>query len=178
MSSVNLRGEFHIDNVTRFEGSDAGTQVDDDATANEPMDITENTDNGQSQEPEVSTSAGEANDETKSNEDDAFYTTFWKLQQDFANPTRLFTDAHFVNFQQALEKTVTKFMETELVVQNKPVKHESRGVKRKANPDEAIEVSAANYSTKYLTSRDLFNLEVCTHRENSHGHELTHMTAQ
>jgi len=91
------------------------------------------------------------------------YPIFWRLQQCFSNPTRLFDTGNFASFKKGLGYTLTKFRKTPTVVQTKPVE-DSHGTKRKLGEDGTIgptaEHSADIYNPKYLTSRDLFDLEM------------------
>jgi len=62
-------------------------------------------------------------------------------------------------FKSGLVSTLTKFEKTPTVVQTKIADEEPRGVKRKL--DEEIKSQYhGTYNPKYLTSRDLFELEV------------------
>jgi THO complex subunit 1 len=157
-SSVNLRGEFHIENATTFEEpSPAVAQIYED---------------GMEVDKEGSTSINDSNPSlvktyvdsaTKATENaildvDALYPVFWKLQQAFSNPTRLFTLTFFEEFKKGLEATVTKFRNVPKILEPRPAAELKRGIKRKR--DEQAEDFASNFNPKYLTSRDLFKLEV------------------
>ncbi|KAK1090324.1 hypothetical protein LTR48_008509, partial [Friedmanniomyces endolithicus] len=89
--------------------------------------------------------------------------------QAFSDPTRLFAKAHFETFKKGLGQTLTKFRKTPTVVQTKAAATINRGIKRKLDSDdpvsqpdgdESTDHFADNYNPKYLTSRDLFDLEL------------------
>lgn len=141
-SSVNLRGEFHIDNVTTFEKELEPLPVATESA--EKMDV----------EPPIDGPASDAQSTSSS-----LYPIFWRLQQDFSVPTRLFEEAHFTVFKQGLERTMEMFEKTPVVVQTKTVSDDPRGTKRKFGQDDGHDFNS-NYNPKYLTSRDLFELEL------------------
>lgn len=88
------------------------------------------------------------------------YPIFWRLQQDFSDPTRLFTADKFQSFKKGLAATLIKFKKTPTV----QTKSSERGTKRKLTendaPSETKDQFADNYNPKYLTSRELFDLEL------------------
>jgi THO complex subunit 1 len=180
-SSVNLRGEFHTENVTVFEKEPTV-----DAEATSPMDVVmegdadvesqskdaESTDNTPTNKRDTKALTEKKGDEVK-NENSEFYPIFWRLQHDFSNPTRLFEDENFTPFKDGIEKTLAKFKETPVVAQTKSAGDAQRGIKRKLG-DETGDQYATNYNPKYLTSRELFELEVCLSRSrHSRGLFLT-----
>lgn len=135
-SSVNLRGEFHTDNVTIFDDEKGAAEKQPEATA-------------------------EATQSSKAENNDLaqFYQVFWRLQQDFSMPTRLIeSDEHFSNFKSSLERTIDQFSKTP-VVKTKSVAEDSRGVKRKRGREDE-NAYQGDYNPKYLTSRELFDLEL------------------
>lgn len=170
-SSVNLRGEYHSENVTVFEKE---TPADPDAP--EPMDVVTEPENqnvqaeaaSQSKDPkeaestpskEQVTSVIDKKGEEVKNENSEFYPVFWRLQHDFSDPTRLFKDENFDPFKEGIKKTLAKFRKTPVVAQTKNAGDAQRGIKRKLGDDTGDQY-ASNYNPKYLTSRELFELEV------------------
>ncbi|KAK5943582.1 hypothetical protein PMZ80_004590 [Knufia obscura] len=144
-SSVNLRGEFHVENVTAYD------------------EIREKTENGD-ESMDVDDEAKKEQDATegKANLDD-LYPTFWSLQSLFSSPTRLFEDNSMQQFKDAMKQTMTCFSN---VAQNSATAAvqdpDKRGLKRKRgdmNGDHK-EPNASAFNPKYLTNRDLFDLEV------------------
>ena len=165
-SSVNLRGEFHVENVTKFEvgaphGGLDGDKMDVDAEpARAPTPAASTKGRGKATRAKATKKAVEE-PILSSNE---LYPLFWRLQQDFSDPTRLFAPDHFRSFQKALTSTLAKFKKTE-TVPTKPAGDGPRGTKRKTgrvDADAAADTDQAvhTYNPKYLTSRDLFELEL------------------
>lgn len=161
-SSVNLRGEYHTENVTSYE------QLAPASPGQEAMDVSEE----HAQAADVTTSVAKTGDGKESAKTDAdktldeatedsstFYPVFWRLQNDFSEPTRLFKDENFAPFKDGLEKTIKRFKQTPVVVQTRTGVDSQRGSKRKFG-DDAEDHYANNYNPKYLTSRELFDLEV------------------
>ena len=88
---------------------------------------------------------------------DALYPVFWSLQHSFSNPPRLFEENNFKDFRNSLEATLAKFKEVPKVIQ-------SGDIERKKGPKpssgDSYDAFANTFNPKYLTSRDLFKLEV------------------
>ncbi|KAK5125674.1 hypothetical protein LTR85_011948 [Meristemomyces frigidus] len=170
-SAVNLRGEFHVDNTTKFEvpvnADGEEMEVDD-----EPFKGVNAIHTVKAETPQPPTKPGAkatpAKPVKKTPEEvvlsnSELYPIFWRLQQDFSDPTRLFAKDHFATFQKALTVTLTKFKKTPTVVSTKSTDDDKRGVKRKLGDSMnggATDHFVDNYNPKYLTSRDLFDLEL------------------
>ncbi|KAG9805566.1 nuclear matrix protein, partial [Aureobasidium melanogenum] len=145
-----------------------------DVEAAEPMDVIMEGDAGAESQPKDAdgTSTPSNKDQTKAqtekkgdevkDENSEFYPIFWRLQHDFSNPTRLFEEENFSPFKDGIEKTLMKFKKTPVVAQTKSAGDAQRGIKRKLG-DETGDQYASNYNPKYLTSRELFELEVCSY---------------
>ena len=163
-SSVNLRGEFHVENVTTFEVS---AQTSEKAEDRMDVDVGGEAEavkapDGVREEDEIAKSgAPDQNVKEKSQtlDTDTLYPIFWSLQHAFSNPVRLFSEENFNDFKKGLEATLAKFKEVPKVIQA-PSPEGKRGVKRKF--DDGYDEFANTFNPKYLTSRDLFKLEVCT----------------
>ena len=171
-SSVNLRGDFHTDNVTTYEEIPPRTE----AKAEDAMEVTyqdgdvapakeekpEAVALPESQQKTVKFEAKEQKIEEDVPDMDTLYPIFWSLQEKFSNPTRLFEDANLHTFKNGLEVTLRKFKKVQKELEGRGVsklqEDRQRGVKRKRN-GQADEL-ASSYNPKYLTSRDLFDLEV------------------
>lgn len=126
-SSVNLRGEFHTENITTFDNIVKTSQED--AMETEPTEPTETTEKmaqvaqgepineGEATRAvkEGTPTVAEAADEKKENDPsktvdlDALYPIFWGLQGFFSAPTRLFDSQSFASFRAGLEKTLSTF---------------------------------------------------------------------
>ena len=181
-SSVNLRGEFHVENVTTFETLSPKEEVitvDNMEIDEEEVKVTvggpatEDEKNAPEQ-PEsasrvtisssktVKFDANDAQQEEPKIVMDALYATFWSLQDFFSQPTKLFEDANLETFKKGLHATMRKFKEVQKALQprapSKLTDESRRGVKRKRGGQED-ELSSA-FNPKYLTSRDLFDLEI------------------
>ncbi|SMQ49015.1 unnamed protein product [Zymoseptoria tritici ST99CH_3D7] len=173
-SSVNLRGEFHVENTTKFDDSEVvpaegnGEHMEIDSQPKEEP-IKEHT-----PAPAVPTKPGSKAVPIKAPhkkipEEEALptselYPIFWRLQHDFSDPTRLFDTAKFTAFKKGLASTIVKFKKTPTVVQTKAGEEEKRGTKRKIGENGTVDDSSDhlmdNYNPKYLTSKDLFDLEL------------------
>jgi len=173
-SAVNLRGEYHTENVTTFDGN---TKIA--SKGNEEADI-EMADQKESEEqkaekdtqqpsgdqetpktPKVVVSDNTNREAEKKVDLDALYPMFWGLQAYFSAPTRMFDPQHFATFKTGLESTLSTFknINTDLESQsNKSAEELRKAMKRKRTSDDT-EI-ASSFNPKYLTSRDLFDLEV------------------
>jgi THO complex subunit 1 len=160
-SSVNLRGNFHVENVTTFEeflndssANEDTMQVDNDESTPAVKTATE------SESVSVKLSdAGKEKESARTTLDiDTLYPVFWSLQHSFSNPPRLFEENNFKDFRTSLEATLAKFKEVPKVIQ-------SGDAERKKGPKpssgDSYDAFANTFNPKYLTSRDLFKLEVC-----------------
>ena len=175
-SSVNLRGEFHVENTTKFEVLEQ--QKDQNG---EKMEVDSEPPKAESETPKASTPQPPARPGSKAvpikappkKEEEVvlstsdLYPIFWHLQQDFSDPTRLFAADRFQTFKKGLAYTITKFKKTPTVVQTQAADDGKRGTKRKIGEDGTngtqggnIDHFIDNYNPKYLTSRDLFDLEL------------------
>ena len=181
-SSVNLRGEYHVENITTFEelptrpasDPEEGMQTDQEfehvnaiknaivpiAGATEDTDMAESSKIGQAGKSVVF--EGDSGHNRTQPDMDALYPVFWSLQASFSNPTRLFDEASFQDFKTGLGLTMDKLQSIHQESQgrgsSKLVDESPRGMKRKRG-DEGDDL-ATSFNPKYLTSRDLFELEV------------------
>ena len=94
----------------------------------------------------------------------AFYPVFWTLQESFSNPPRLFDQQNLDTFKIGLQSTIEKFEQVSYALQSSNTERK-RGLKRRFS-GEGDEL-ANNYNPKYLTSKDLFKLEVLMHLQPS-----------
>ena len=197
-SAVNLRGEYHVENVTAFDARPAPPAAGS-PTAME-LDPTEGGDtinsSGQAPPPTVTTAAdGAETDDKKAAEQvgpktgegksveakrgdtpapgkmlstDELYPIFWSLQESFVKPTTLFDPVNLKAFKAGLEVTLAKFKEVQREqdarsgsgkIHDEAVAARA-GVKRKRDDGNANGAGASSYNPKYLTNRDLFELEI------------------
>lgn len=172
-SSVNLRGEYHTENVTAFEQSPpretqpTTMEVDIDANPKPPITDSKVTNaNGKksSEESATGTKGVTFSKPEKSLSTDELYPIFWELQQNFSQPKRLFDSKHpenFALFKSGLEATMTKFKSVQAENSGRPSKvseESKKGTKRKRGQGD--DDLANSFNPKYLTSPDLFELEV------------------
>ena len=174
-SSVNLRGEFHVENVTAFDPSPRKSE-----DAIKPMEIdtegartvssggatpasaTLDTDNVQRTSRSTPAPRSVKSD-TKAAEEapdlDTLYPKFWALQNLFSSPTRLFEQSSMAQLREGLSMTLACFKSISTSTSNTAAPAPIHGTKRKRS-----ELNGANsttaYNPKYLTNRDLFDLEV------------------
>lgn len=179
-SSVNLRGEYHVDNVTVFDdllrnkkgestelrdmGLDTGVEL-----ASKPGETVPSADKtvnaaAIAEDPKEDASLdGKTEDQNATALNmDALYPIFWKLQDYFSTPTRLFEASNLESFKFGLQATLSKFKQVNLDLEgrntSKTPDDNKRGTKRKrGGPGDEL---ASSFNPKYLTSRDLFALEV------------------
>ena len=184
-SAVNLRGVFHVENTTTFdelnqeqESQDADTQTESmqvdqgpvalDQSANtqsEPAQVSQDG-RGSSKAPIVVSDGDKTNQKTsdashkskKKLEEPVptsrqLYSDFWSLQHIFSNPQRAFDGEALNGFKKGLELTVRKFQATPKIPR---VTTQSRKRKRGEEDNEF----ANTFNPKYLTSSDLFDLEL------------------
>lgn len=171
-SSVNLRGEYHVENVTTF---DAVHKKSDDAIR--PMEIESDVnDRHEASEAGTPTASGidlpdghpatkmiarpsDGHDGEPQPDLDALYPMFWSLQSHFSAPTRLFDTQNLKLFKEGIAETMNCFQRINAHTASSSRQDESkRGIKRKRS--ETNSEIASTFNPKYLTNRDLFDLEV------------------
>jgi THO complex subunit 1 len=171
-SSVNLRGEYHVENVTIFdaehkksedaikpmeldpkdgrpqESSEAGTPTASGA------DITEGQTSSKTISKPLQSGAGDSQLDL-----DTLYPQFWALQTYCSAPTRLFDPNNLKFFKEGIAATMACFqlMGAHAAPSNRQ-DESKRGIKRKRS--ESGNEIASTFNPKYLTNRDLFDLEV------------------
>lgn len=146
-SSVNLRGEYHVENVTTYEvtESDGSKMEIDETQASTP-----------------STNAKGASSGDKPLDPDSLYPLFWSLQEGFSHPLKLLDNERFTKFKSSLEATIKSFQaiqNEEKPRSSRALEDSKRNLKRKLDSDEQ-DALPETFNPKYLTSRDLFELEV------------------
>lgn len=111
----------------------------------------------------VSTDKKDKKDESRENVDlDALYPVFWSLQSYFSAPSKMFDPDRFASFRAGLEATLSAFENINTELQNQGAARladEARKSKNRKRQADDAEVGD-NFNPKYLTSRDLFDLEV------------------
>lgn len=153
-SSVNLRGEYHVENVTSFEppiasGNDTEMAIDGQATPKDSADLK----SGNKAAPKKT---------QKAFDPDSLYASFWSLQQCFSQPLKLLVPTHMAHFKSNLGATLKAFQVIHTGDGSQSTKSNEnmrRDLKRKREEDEAGD-GLTTFNPKYLTSKDLFELEV------------------
>jgi THO complex subunit 1 len=164
-SSVNLRGEYHVENVTTYDETPPPKAEQDEVMEVDEGGAKENGEQKQSLKAVTfdpkKTPSGKPPLNT-----DVFYPLFWSLQDSFSQPKKLFDPAYFARFRGAMETTMTAFRSIQVENGSRSSKTTTpaaddgkRSLKRKRDDGETDLANAFN--PKYLTSRDLFELEVC-----------------
>lgn len=162
-SSVNTKGDFNVENVTAFDDTPAEPQPPvalPDTTEPTPTTVTDaetTTTATATSVPTIVESQPAESNAPKVLDADTLYPIFWRLQEVFSNPPLIFDAPRFDAFKKGLEATLEKFKSIPTVIQTTGIE-QSR--KRKASEMENGEMPASNFNPKYLTSRELFNLEV------------------
>ncbi|KAK5070703.1 hypothetical protein LTR70_010662 [Exophiala xenobiotica] len=140
-SSVNLRGEFHLENVTAYDEIQPKLDHVDDS-----MDL-------------------DGQDKREQADLHHLYPVFWSLQSLFSSPTKLFEVDSMQQFKDGMNKTMACFTN---VAQNTATAAataqdpDKKGLKRKRGDinKNHTELNASAFNPKYLTNRDLFDLEL------------------
>lgn len=163
-STVNLRGEYHTENVTTFDdlpfkepAKGSGPEKMDMDAEEAPKTAPATKSTPTIQEPGASTKGVTFSRTDSPMSPDELYPIFWSLQQYLNQPKKLFDQAKFAAFKSGLESTIVMFK----AVQSDNVgrsDESKRGTKRKRGQSDDDLANAFN--PKYLTSRDLFELEV------------------
>lgn len=182
-SSVNLRGEYHLENVTVYEDlsskikiiSESGMEVDQDEKSG-AIEEQSNNEEAKVASEQAKITPGQPDLLTKTlpidakHEDirehvpdmDTLYPIFWSLQEGFTTPTRLFEDINLQAFKIGIETTIRKFKQVQEELKGRGTTKlpddRNRGIKRKRNSQE--NQLSSSFNPKYLTSRDLFDLEI------------------
>lgn len=175
-SAVNLRGDFNVDNITIYDQI-----LPDEPPTEDIMEIDESALKDGSEQGK----AGETKDAEPRKEPpmslNNLYTVFWQLQHDFVDPTRLFEPTNFERFKKGLAATMQKFREADeegfrttggksdngSYKKHEGSKGPSTGDKRKRDDASSEELKGEGFNPKYLTSRELFELEVCAPSQSS-----------
>ena len=176
-SSVNLRGEFHVENITTFDpvpqrSEDAIKPMEIDSQTVQAAGSGSATPSSSAVDTERPSTAGRltpaSRKEPKVEEKidlDALYPKFWNLQSLFSNPVDLFKAENMSTFKDGITATMTCFQSmntstSTISPTNLSEDTVKRGIKRKRTEPPSESVSSSNFNPKYLTNRDLFDLEL------------------
>ncbi|KAF1986972.1 hypothetical protein K402DRAFT_393121 [Aulographum hederae CBS 113979] len=161
-SSLNLKGEFHTGNVTTYEQlptpepEPQSMQIDEAPSAptngvkKEPSNVKQEGDSG------VTVKVSDVDDvkEPAALSLDELYPRFWSLQHAFSNPPVLFVDGALDIFKTNFEHTLEAFKHAKVI----PTRVTEANRRRQLDSEDPGTTS--NFNPKYLTSRDLFDLEL------------------
>ncbi|KXJ97428.1 THO complex subunit 1 transcription elongation factor-domain-containing protein [Microdochium bolleyi] len=165
-SSVNLRGEYHVDNVTKYEVTPAkiegdGDEMQVDEPSSESQPEKDERASAKSGSKAVSFDAKNKPTQDKPLDTDALYPIFWSLQHHFSQPLALFDAVEFTKFKDALGSTLSAFETVDKMQRSTKSSDDSRiSAQKRKHPESTEERDGSNYNPKYLTSRDLFDLEI------------------
>ena len=170
-SSVNLRGEFHVENVTDFDPTriksedaikpmelDTGTPQATPSGSHTPAQDTEKTSRSTPIPKSLKT---EPKDQQPPPDLDVLYPKFWSLQSFFSAPTKLFDAVNMMAFKDGISQTLSCFKSVSSS-SSAPTTNPTdvkRGVKRKRSDVDTSSLTST-FNPKYLTNRDLFDLEI------------------
>jgi THO complex subunit 1 len=178
-SSVNLRGEYHVDNITVYDEISKGQTLDtnvykdvemaeshssqaNDGSVGAASDPNNVSDRVTSQLKEIKFEAKVQGPDGAAMDMDELYPIFWSLQSYFSSPTKLFDPSNLASFKMGLAAALAKFREgykeSDGRGSSRSLEESKQGVKRKRGA--GGESLASSFNPKYLTSRDLFDLEV------------------
>jgi THO complex subunit 1 len=162
--TVNLRGVYHTENITTWEEVPP-KPVEETADSME-VDPKEEL----APKPASKTAPAGAKAVTFDSKDkpasekpldaDALYPIFWSLQQYFSQPTKLFSAQNMAKFKSGLEATVAAFESVAQGQRNSKTSEDSKDPSKKRKRFEVDTSDGATFNPKYLTSRDLFELEM------------------
>ncbi|KAI0911578.1 THO complex subunit 1 transcription elongation factor-domain-containing protein [Ustulina deusta] len=163
-SSVNLRGEYHVENVTAFEEMPVAS----DGPVIDKMDVDAEGDHSKSESKDAKSATKavsfEAKNKTESDkilDTDSLYPVFWSLQHFFSQPTTLFDQAELTRFKSGIEATMSAFESVEKIQKTAKGPDEYKLIPQKRKAAEAnADLRSTNNNPKYLTSRELFELEI------------------
>ncbi|KAL8760047.1 MAG: hypothetical protein Q9184_003442 [Pyrenodesmia sp. 2 TL-2023] len=207
-SSVNLRGEYHVENVTVYEkppakqteGSEGAMEVDVEPSTAE-KEKTPKTDSQPAAKTEGNTTTPQPPDTTVGSvktdteqskpqeaepepepDTETLYPIFWSLQDTFSQPTRLFDIETFTSFKSGLDLTLRKFKAVQQQQQSRPSttnpstspsntlkrkrsnletdQQQPKRPKSEQDDSQQTKLASTSFNPRYLTSRDLFSLEL------------------
>ncbi|EPS36511.1 hypothetical protein H072_9941 [Dactylellina haptotyla CBS 200.50] len=156
-SGVNLRGEFHVENRTTFD--DQWLPRVTHGLVNE----SENVENQMPTRSQVDTMDFTTSEAALAVDTcHKLYTTLWSTQHDFAEPIRLFQKPNLENFKDSLEVVIKAFKASidEHGHHVAPTMPEMKTSGKQKRDENMKEDELDSYNPKYLTSRELFDLEV------------------
>jgi THO complex subunit 1 len=153
---VNRQGDYNSENVTIFDEQTTAISTSTPDADSKMEDVPAAAD----EKSNTATDPAEPEENSKpySMTADELYPTFWSLQKSFAYPPRVCEQSVLEDFKKGFESTLAKFRDVPKVIQGTS-SDSPKGTKRKSDEMEHDEF-ASSFNPKYLTSRELFQLEV------------------
>ncbi|KAI1460587.1 THO complex subunit 1 transcription elongation factor-domain-containing protein [Annulohypoxylon moriforme] len=162
-SSVNLRGEYHVENVTTFEDIPAKSNDSADTMVIDTESDSAKDGKGENKSTTKAVSFDSKNKPApeKPLDTDALYPVFWSLQHYFSQPTTLFDSTELSKFKAGLEATMSAFETVEKLQRSTKGSDENKLIPQKRKQSEGDDdLRSSTNNPKYLTSRELFELEI------------------
>lgn len=161
-SSVNLRGEYHTENVTTFDIPETNLEkMELDSGTNMKAEAVKESADGNANKPaEVTNSSAKGVTFSKTDPPMSaidLYPIFWSMQQYFNQPKKLFDTANLSTFKSGLDAIMTTFRSVPIEVRTAKSADDSKKETKRRRSDDDL---ANSFNPKYLTSIDLFELEV------------------
>jgi THO complex subunit 1 len=166
-SSVNLRGEYHVENETTYDedfGKDENAEKMDVDTPTSGQDV-------KALSKSLPSDGKTGTQATRGLDPDQLYPVFWGLQSFFSQPKKLFEPDNLTRFKAGIEATMAAF--STIKPEARKQEKDKQGDDPKRSTDEELDDGddemANTVNAKYLTSRDLFELEVRSSLDLSSG---------
>ena len=161
-SATNHKGEFNLENVTVFE--EAVPEPEDepelsDAMSTDPEAMSDVVSGSEKLAPAITDSQTKATSSPSTMTTDLLYPIFWSLQRAFSNPPLAFEAKYLEEVKDSLNATLRKFKEVPKVIETSNT-DSKKGLKRARDEEANSDDFASAFNPKYLTSKDLFKLEV------------------
>lgn len=162
--TVNLRGVYHTENVTTWEETPPKPAEEEaDSMEVDPKDEPASKPASKPAPAGAKAVTFDSKDKPASEKPldaDALYPVFWSLQQYFSQPTKLFGAQNMAKFKYSLEATVTAFDSVAQGQRNSKTSEDTKDPSKKRKRIEVDTSDGATFNPKYLTSKDLFELEM------------------
>lgn len=160
-SSVNPKGEFHKENITAYEGMPSLDSQDAFHVASQKSSSEESAEGSKLPPTSLADVKDKSEGQAPPLDEDDLYPIFWMMQEAFSNPPDyFFKNKRTEEFKRGLEATLAKFIAVPKVNQAAAA-GSMTGEKRTASEMEYQDEIANTFNPKYLTSKELFSLEVC-----------------
>lgn len=152
--AVNHRGDYNVDNVTAYDTHIGFSQdaIMQESASTPVQDISVTDPAGKVETSDSKSTTREENEPALTAAQ--LYPLFWSLQRFFSNPPQVMDPAHLNEFKTNVEAALRKFKEVPTIETGKSASKRSFDM---MEDDKDVDNA---YNPKYLTSPDLFELEV------------------